>query len=397
MGKGLVDVGVLRKGYTTGTCAAAASKAAATAFLSGKRIKEVEVTLPIGNTVTLPVFRCEIYKDKTIASVIKDAGDDPDITNGAEIEAVASGKWQVASGVKAFRFSIFNFQFSIYGGQGIGIVTKPGLAVPVGEPAINPVPRRMIEDSIKGISDLKSSIVNPELASGQSPIVITLSIPNGEGLAKKTMNRRLGIIGGLSILGTTGVVEPLSLSAYRESIICALDVALASGCKEIVLSTGRSSERVAQRSLNLPEESFILVGDHMGFALKEAGFKGSRVQGFRKITIVGQFGKLSKLAAGHFKTHCRDSSIELDFIAGIVKETGVKERVVDKIRGANTARQAFYILKEKGLSRVFKVICKRIKRNAEMLTGGEVNIGCLLVGYDDEIVEYVNVTFKMQS
>lgn len=386
----LVDVGVLRKGYTTGTCAAAASKAAAIAFLSGERIKEVKITLPIGDTVTLPVFKCEIYKDRAIASIVKDAGDDPDVTNGAEIVAEASDsaslRFKIESSKlkKAFQFSIFNLQFSIYGGRGIGLVTKPGLAVPVGEPAINPIPRRMIEESIKGIFDLKSSIVNR-----QSSIAITLSVPNGEELAKKTMNPRLGIIGGISILGTTGIVEPLSLSAYRDSIICALDVALASGCKEIVLSTGRGSERVVQRSLNLPEESFILVGDHMGFAIKEVGFSGSRLKGFRKITIAGQFGKLSKLAAGHFKTHWMDSSIDLGFIADILKERGVDGRVVEKIRGANTAREAFYILKEEGLSEVFKVFCERIKRNAEILTGGEVNVSCILVGYDDEIVERI--------
>jgi len=208
------------------------------------------------------------------------------------------------------------------------------------------------------------------------------------------MNARLGIIGGISILGTTGIVEPLSLSAYRHSITCAIDVAIASKCKEIIFSTGRSSEKVAEKELKLPEEAFILVGDHMGFALKEARCKIQDTslplqavsRGCRKITIVGQFGKFSKLAAGHFETHCSDSSVELEFLASFAKDAGAKRDVIESIRNANTARQVFFILKEENLESVFRMVCESVRDNARKMVDSTVKIACILVGYNEEVV-----------
>ena len=384
----------LRKGYTTGACAAAAGKAAAIAFLTGEKVKEVQITLPLGQTVTLPVHSCKIEKDSVAASLIKDAGDDPDVTNGVEIKAVVSGQWpapecfyqgSVVRNNKAFQFTVHGSQVTVYGGSGIGIVTKPGLAVKVGEPAINPVPRKMIKDAIRDV------LMHFPLPASHFQIII--SVPNGEEIAKKTMNARLGIIGGISILGTTGIVEPVSLSAYRNSITCAIDVAMASGCKEIVFSTGRSSEKAAEKELKLPEETFILVGDHMGFALKEAGVKGSRRvpfgRGFKKITIAGQFGKFSKLAAGHFETHCSDSSVELEFIADLVREAGAKKDILESIKTANTARQVFFILKEQELESVFKTVCNKVIDNAKKIVDSTVDIGCMLIGYNNEVVERI--------
>jgi len=395
----------LKKGYTTGTCAAAASKAAAAAFLTKQKVKDVEITLPTGQSVKLPVYKCEIENNRTIASVIKDAGDDPDVTNGAEIVAKVEigvrGQGSGVRGIKAFQFTVHGSWVTVYGGKGIGIVTKPGLAVKVGEPAINPVPRKMIKDAVREV--LSPHPTHPSDGyplspagrglgrGGKSGLYITISIPNGEEIAKKTMNPRLGIIGGISILGTTGIVEPLSLSAYRHSIICAIDVASASNCSEIVFSTGRSSEKVAEQILNLPEETFILVGDHMGYALKEAKGKGQsgypsvRMGGGKKITIVGQFGKFSKLAAGHFETHCADSSIEFEFLAELAEREGASNTVVKKIRGANTARQVFFILKENGLEKVLKTACEKVKENSVKIAGTR-NIDCVLVGYDGEVV-----------
>jgi len=369
----------LRKGYTTGTCAAAAAKAAAIAFFTGRKIKEVQTILPAGEAVTLPVYRCEIGKDTATASVIKDAGDDPDVTNGAEIIAEIQGQGPRVKGQgdKAFQFTVHSLQFTVYGGKGVGIVTKPGLAIPIGEPAINPVPRKMIEESVKEAV----GYLNSELRTPNSELYLTLSVPDGEEIAKKTMNARLGITGGISILGTTGIVEPLSLSAYRHSIVCALDVAVASGCREIVFSTGRSSEKVAEKEIKLPEEAFILVGDHMGFALKEVRSQKSRV---KKITIVGQFGKFSKLAAGHFETHCSDSNIELAFLAKLANNAGAKKSIIENIKNANTARQVFFILKEQGLEKVFRMVCKRVKEKSAEIAG--IDMGCMLVGYNEEVV-----------
>ena len=371
----------LRKGYTTGTCAAAAAKAAAIAFFTGRKIKEVQIILPAGEAVTLPVYRCEIGKDTATASVIKDAGDDPDVTNGAEIIAEIQGQGPRVKGQgdKAFQFTVYSSQFTVYGGKGVGIVTKPGLAIPIGEPAINPVPRKMIEESVKEAV----GYLNSELRTPNSELYLTLSVPDGEEIAKKTMNARLGITGGISILGTTGIVEPLSLSAYRHSIVCALDVAVASGCREILFSTGRSSEKVAEKEIKLPEEAFILVGDHMGFALKEARNKMHDAR-CKKIIIVGQFGKFSKLAAGHFETHCSDSGIELKFLANLAKDADANKDIIESIRNANTARQVFFILKEQGLEKVLRMVCKRVKENSAEIAG--IDTGCMLAGYNEEVV-----------
>ncbi|MBI5048413.1 MAG: cobalamin biosynthesis protein CbiD [Deltaproteobacteria bacterium] len=394
----------LRKGYTTGACAAAASKAAAIAFLTGRKLKDVQITLPLGQIVTLPVHGCEIEKDMASASIIKDAGDDPDVTNGAEItaevftSAISNFKSQISNFKKAFEFTIHGLRVTVFGGKGVGLVSKPGLAIPVGEPAINPVPRKMIEEALReAIQDSRFKI--QDLSVRTSVFSLIISVTKGEEISKKTMNARLGIIGGISILGTTGIVEPLSLSAYRHSITCAIDVAIASGsgCKEIVFSTGRSSEKVAEQILKLQEDAFILVGDHMGFALKAVRSQKSEVRRevgwaaptntLHKITIVAQFGKFSKLAAGHFETHCSDSSIELEFLANLAREAGAGRDIIESIKNANTARQVFFMLKEQGLESVYKTVCNKVKKNAGEIIEGKIEIGCMLIGYNNEVVE----------
>lgn len=369
----------LRRGFTTGTCAAAASRASILALLTGRGIDAIDVTLPCGAKITLPVHRCRIDKGFALVSIIKDAGDDPDITNGAEIVARAfahgyTGGDINGSGIReAFSFKVNHSVFRVFSGIGVGVVTKPGLAVKVGEPAINPVPRRMIIDNIKDI--------DPSLYPCGS-IDIVISIPDGERLARKTMNPRLGIIGGLSILGTTGIVEPLSLSAYRQSISCAIDIASASDCREVVLSTGRSSERAVQGVLKLREEAFILVGDHMGFALKEVAER----DGIDSVTIAGQFGKLSKLASGRFNTHSGDTSIDRGFIAEMAETGAISASVVERIRYANTAREIFYILKEMGFNNILTDLCGSVVNNAIALTKGRLEIRCMLVDYEGRVV-----------
>ena len=184
-------------------------------------------------------------------------------------------------------------------------------------------------------------------------VTVTVSVPDGEEIAKKTMNARLGIIGGISILGTTGIVEPLSLSAYTDSIICALDVAVAGGLTEVVFSTGRSSEKVAEKLLKLDERAFIIVGDHMGFALEAA----SERERIKRVSVAGQFGKFTKLASGHFKTHCTDSSVELAVLADIAGDKGAGDGLTKKIQNANTAREVFFLLKEAGLDKAVEEVC----------------------------------------
>jgi cobalt-precorrin-5B (C1)-methyltransferase len=221
----------LRSGYTTGTCAAAAAKGAALMLVNQACVSEVSIDLPAGVSATFQLFGQFFSPDEAGCFVVKDAGDDPDVTNGAELHAVATlVPFDSAQGTEG--------KILIAGGIGIGRVTKPGLATPPGEWAINPVPRRMIEQAVETILS--------EFNIQNSTFKIIISIPDGEERAKKTLNARLGIIGGLSILGTTGIVRPISTKAWTDTIDAALDVARACGCETVILSTGRSSEMAAQ-------------------------------------------------------------------------------------------------------------------------------------------------------
>src|SRR5262245_27214598 len=229
----------LRSGYTTGSCATAGAKAAALAIVQGRLLDEVEITLPRGERVRFVLHSCQRHSDTAVeCSVIKDAGDDPEVTHRAEYSA-----WVDLAPPPGLRYRA---------GKGIGTVTKPGLELAVGEPAINPVPRRMIRQALEEILGRAWESVGA---------TVTISIPNGEELAKQTLNGRLGILGGLSILGTTGIVEPYSNSAFKVSILKAIRVARANGCDHLVLTPGGRSETFAQRVFSLPEESFIEVGD----------------------------------------------------------------------------------------------------------------------------------------
>jgi cobalt-precorrin-5B (C1)-methyltransferase len=283
----------LRSGFTTGACAAAAAKGAILTLVNQKRIEEVQITLPRGEKVMFNL-NCDQFSDlQACCSVVKDAGDDPDVTEGAQI--LAKVAWIEGNGL------------TIEGGEGVGMVTKPGLPVPVGVAAINPVPRRMITQSVEEVVRL----------DGRG-LKVVISVPRGEELARKTLNSRLGIVGGISILGTTGIVLPYSEEAFTASISCALDVALACGRQEVVLTCGRQSEQQARESLSLSEESFIQVGDFMGYALKECAKKG-----MARVIIWGMIGKLSKLAQGHFYTHVSSAEVDTGFLAEVARNCGV--------------------------------------------------------------------------
>ncbi len=360
----------MRKGFTTGTCAAAGAKAAAQALFGAiksrplKSAKTVNVTLPHGGAIKIKIKSIRVEGCIAKASVIKDAGDDPDVTNGEEI----------ITGVELIRLNKARPSVNIKGGTGVGTVTRPGLKIPPGRPAINPVPLEMIKTAV--LEAAEEFNVIPSVA-------VTVTVPRGRLLAEKTMNPRLGIVGGISILGTTGIVEPLSLCAYRNSITCAIDVAAAGGMDEVVFSTGRSTERVVEKRLKgLPEIAFVLTGDHMGCALNDA----SKKPGLKKVTIAGQFGKMSKLAAGHFETHRDDSSVELDFIAGLCVSLGAGEALRRRILNANTAREVFFILNEAGRKDIFREILRKVRVNARGLVGQGLEIRCVLVGYENDIV-----------
>src|ERR671933_172 len=286
----------LRAGCTTGSCAAAAAKAAAKALLSGEAQEEVDIKLPRKGEerrVRFAVERCEVGESWAEAVVVKDAGDDPDVTHGAHLTARVS--WREEPGIELDR------------GEGVGVVTKPGLGLPVGGPAINDVPRRMISYSVEEALD-------PD----ERGVRVVISVPGGEKMAEKTTNARLGIVGGISILGTTGIVRPFSTAAWAASVVQAINVMGAQGHKTFVLSTGGLTERAAMRLLpDLEEVNFVEVGDFTGQAIKRAVENG-----LERCFFVGMAGKISKLAAGVMMTHWTRSKVDNDLLAQITREAG---------------------------------------------------------------------------
>jgi len=373
----------LRRGFTTGAAAAAGAKAASRALFAAITAKgkgggpatasgpgSIPVTLPTRAVLSIPVKSVTVSKTSARAVIVKDAGDDPDVTNGAEIITT----------VEFVRMNARRASVKVCGGEGVGTVTRPGLKTGVGRPAINPVPLRMI----------RAAVAEAAAEAGITPaVVVTVSVPQGRVLAAKTLNPRLGITGGISILGTTGIVEPMSLSAYTYSISCAVDVALAAGCVEAVYATGRTSEKAAMAALGLPEAAFILTGDHMGFALADAAPRPS----LRRVTIAAQFGKMTKLAAGSFKTHCSESSVEFEFLAGLCRARLAPEALIQELLSANTARQIFFMLRANGYEAVIADVCALARLNsvriiAEGRTAGQsdIEVRGMLVGYNNEVV-----------
>ena len=282
----------LRTGYTTGTCAAAAVKAAATVLCGREHRDSVTVELPDGSEVTLPILYIKSQDDHAIAAVRKDAGDDPDITDKAVIEAT------VAFNDKE--------QINFYAGDGVGTVTKPGLQIAPGQPAINPVPREMIETAIKTVT--------------QKGVDVTISVPGGKELAEKTFNPKLGIVGGISIIGTSGKVRPFSVPALRQALKCSLDIAHAAGIKALVYVPGGIGKKAAQKHFSLKEDQIIEVSNEWGYMLDSLSDYS-----FEKLLVLGHPGKLAKLAAGDWDTHSSKSQSPLPFINKIAEETVNKQ------------------------------------------------------------------------
>jgi cobalt-precorrin-5B (C1)-methyltransferase len=322
----------LRTGYTTGACAAAAARAATRYLVRGAPPAEIEITLPNGRAASFPVVHAEALGPARRCAVVKDAGDDPDVTHGAWI--VADVEAAAAAGVE------------LRGGPGVATVTRPGLGLEVGGPAINPVPRRNIAE-----------MVLAELAgSGVAGARVTVSVPRGEEIARGTMNARLGLLGGISILGTTGVVRPFSTAAWQASVAAAIDVARAQGLATLVFTTGGRTEAHAMRLRpGWPEAAFVQVGDAVGAALSHAARRG-----IGRIELVAMVGKMAKLAAGALQIHASRSEVDLGFLAGLTGELGASAALRAEVAAANTARQALDIWRREGLeARVAAALCER--------------------------------------
>jgi cobalt-precorrin-5B (C1)-methyltransferase len=348
----------LRTGFTTGACAAAAAKAATRLLVQGSPLSAIETTLPNRDKVTFALTRSERTPTAAVASVVKDAGDDPDCTHGAEI--VAEVRLSKQAGV------------TVLGGAGVATVTKPGLGLEVGSAAINPVPRRNITE-----------MVLEELAGSAWPgAIVSISVPGGEEMAKKTTNARLGLLGGISILGTSGIVKPFSTAAYRASVVQAIDVARERGVEEIVLTTGGKSEAHAMKlHPNLPVEAFVQVGDFIGTGLRHCARRG-----VRRAIVVGMIGKLSKMADGKMMTHAAGSEVNMEVLASLAAELGASAGLCAQIRAANTARHVLELCAANGLTTITSSICRRVVEHGRAHAGGNLEVSSLLVDFDGSLL-----------
>ncbi|OLY42681.1 cobalt-precorrin-5B (C(1))-methyltransferase [Bartonella apis] len=314
--------GSLRLGWTTGACATAATKAALTALITGAFPDPVEIRLPRGQMPQFALSVKTLGENQATAGIVKDAGDDPDVTDKATIIATVTPA-SPNSGI------IFK------AGKGVGTVTRPGLPLEVGEAAINPVPRRMMSEICKEICDKYSF---------PQDLIITISVPDGENIALKTWNPRLGILGGISILGTTGIVHPFSCSAWIHSIHSGIDVARAEGASHVLGSTGATSEDAAQAIYHLPDYAILDMGDFVGAVLKYL-----RHHPIDKLTIAGGFAKLTKLAQGEMDLHSSRSQVDKTYLWTIAKDAGLNQSFKDFIENANTAKEVLDIATKEGI------------------------------------------------
>ncbi len=312
----------LRRGWTTGACAAAATRAAYTALLTGHFPDPVSITLPRGETPEFALAIEELSGEWCRAGIVKDAGDDPDVTHGALIVSTVR-RADPNSGV-AFR-----------AGPGVGTVTKPGLPLDPGEPAINPVPRKMIREVVETLAREHHVAAD---------IVVEISVPDGEELALRTWNPRLGIVGGISILGTTGIVHPFSCSAWIHAIHRGIDVARAAGLTHVAGATGSTSEAAVQALHTLPELALIDMGDFVGGMLKYL-----RKNPLPRVTVCGGFAKMTKLAQGRLDLHSGRSQVDFDWLAERTRALGGSDGLIEHVRRANTARQVLQETHSHGL------------------------------------------------
>jgi cobalt-precorrin-5B (C1)-methyltransferase len=350
--------GPLRRGWTTGACATAATRAAYTALLTGSFPDPVAITLPGGERPAFALAREETGPGYALAGIIKDAGDDPDVTHAAEIVARVR-RASPGAGV------VFK------AGEGVGRVTRPGLPLAVGEPAINPVPREMMRRTVAEVATARGD---------PGDLEIEISVPGGEALAERTWNPRLGILGGLSILGTTGVVVPYSCAAWIHSIRQGIDVARAGGLDHVAGCTGTTSERAVQALYDLPDLALLDMGDFAGGLLKYL-----RRHPLPRLTIAGGFGKISKLAAGHLDLHSGRSQVDFDWLAARLAELEGAAGLVEKTRAANTAMEVLGLARAAGLP-LADAVARRARETAVGLLDGETEVEVLVFDREGRLV-----------
>ncbi|MCX7304121.1 MAG: cobalt-precorrin-5B (C(1))-methyltransferase [Hyphomicrobiales bacterium] len=346
----------LRRGWTTGACAAAAAKAACAALVSGDFPDPVEIALPSGRRVAFALARHDLAAGSATAAIVKDAGDDPDVTHGALVTAtVRPGK--TGSGVTYAR------------GEGVGLVTRPGLPIAQGEPAINPVPRKMIAASVR------------EVAGEDADFEVEISVPGGEKLAERTLNPRLGIVGGISILGTTGVVIPYSCSSWIHSIQRGIDVARAMGFSHVSGATGNASELAAQKLHGLHEVQLIDMGDFVGGMLKYI-----RDHPVPRVTIAGGVAKMTKLSQGLLDVHSVRGMADLDALAIVAERTGASDSLATRIRASNTVAEAFSLAAGEGVPLGNAIAASAWSIAAAVLKGTGIELEVLVFNRDGALM-----------
>ncbi len=349
----------MRRGWTTGACATAAAKAAFSALVTGEFPDPVGVTLPRGERPSFALALTRKEASSATAGVIKDAGDDPDVTHGALVLATVR---RGASGAGV----------TFRAGEGVGTVTLLGLPVPPGEPAINPVPRRMIRDAIAEVADAAGRAADAE---------VEIAIPGGEALAAKTLNGRLGIVGGLSILGTTGIVVPYSCSAWIHSIHRGIDVARAAGVTHVAGATGASSEAAVRKLYGLPEIALIDMGDFVGGMLKYV-----RAHPLPRVTIAGGVAKMTKLAQGLTDLHSKRGEVDRALLAGFARVAGGSQELSARIIAANTAAEAFALAGAEGVA-LGDEVARTARQTAERVVAGrDVAIEVVLFDRDGVLI-----------
>jgi cobalt-precorrin-5B (C1)-methyltransferase len=354
-----VDKKKLKTGFTTGTSATAAAIAAAQSIIEQKVVDVVEVKLPKGKFIKIPIHLCNFEKETAHCSVIKDGGDDPDVTHGAEI-------------IVDLSFTDKKNQIEIDGGEGVGIVTKPGLGLEINKPAINPIPKKMISENL--------GYVARKLLQ-KNGLKVVISVPKGRELGPKTDNPRIGIMNGISILGTSGIVIPFSTASYAASIRQNLDVAVAMGNETVVLTTGGRSEDFARKIIDLPDHCFVQMGDFSGYTMQQCSKKN-----IKKAYIVGFIGKLAKMAAGVKQTHVKGSKVNMKFLSELAQNCGAHQQVIQKIMSANTARHVSEIIKESNIDGFFEQICKETHKHMIKHSEEKVSLEVILFDFDGNIL-----------
>ena len=349
----------MRTGYTTGTSATAAAKAALLAIINQTKIEKIDVKLPKGSFIKIPIHLCQFDKNGAKCSVIKDGGDDPDVTHGAEI-------------VVELSFTDKINEIEIDGGEGVGIVTKPGLGLELNKAAINPIPKKMINENLREI------INKHHLEKG---IKVIISVPKGKELGPKTDNPRIGILNGISILGTSGIVIPFSTASYAASIRQNLDVAIAMGNDTVVLTTGGRSEDFAKKIVDLPEHCFVQMGDFSGYTIQQCAKKD-----IKKAYVVGFIGKLTKMAAGVKQTHVKGSKVDMNFLAELARKCNANDKTIESIKKANTARHVSEIIIENNVKGFFEEICNQTYKHMRKHSEEKVPLDIILFDFDGNIL-----------